>query len=170
MVRKESLLQKAPPSESQIVLIGSFSDSIVIENDTIVSKDASKDAFILNAQINGKVNWVNFISGTSDEQAQSLLIDENELIYVSGQYNSPFLKTDYTTPDSLFDATNMGGFDLFMSRYSRTGQLEWMETTGGRGDEGIAESELLGEMIIVSGYFSDSLHWGDYTVTTKGVS
>ncbi len=43
-------------------------------------------------------------------------------------------------------------------------------TTGGRGDEGISESELVGEMIIVSGYFSDSLHWGDYTVTTKGIA
>ncbi len=161
---------KSSSSMDQIILIGSFADSIVIENDTIISNEKSKDAFIISSGSSGKVNWVNFISGTLDDEAHSLLIDENDHIFVSGHYASPFLKTDYDTPDSLFTPSNKGGLDLFMSRYTSDGQLDWLQTTGGKGDESISESELYGEQIIVSGYYSDSLHWGDYTVTTKGAA
>ena len=163
-------LTKCISSKDQIILIGSFADSVVIDNDTIVSRDASRDAFILNSSISGSVNWVNFISGSLDEEAHSLLIDENDNIYVSGHYASPFLKTDFDTPDSLFTESNMGGTDLFMSKYSVDGQLDWLFTTGGSGDEKISESELFGDQIIVSGYYSDSLLWGDYTVTTRGTA
>ncbi len=57
------LLTKSSSSADQIILIGSFSDSIVIENDTIVSRDASKDASPSTPDTNGKVNWVNFMAG-----------------------------------------------------------------------------------------------------------
>ena len=154
--------------EGIIILAGSFRDSVGIGTDTLVSINGSEDIFVISAVSDGNLNWIRTISGTEEDQARTILMDDSDRIYVSGQYSSPYLKTDTITPDSLYTETNMGGYDLYSVCFTAGGELEWLVTTGGSGNEMAFGSEMLTDSFAFSGYFSDTLFWGDTAVFSSG--
>lgn len=61
-------------------------------------------------------------------------------VYVAGEFGGSGIWGGYTTEvdfdgDGLPDATTRGGADIFLAKYSGSGDLLWLRTAGGRSDD-----------------------------------
>ncbi|QDG54077.1 hypothetical protein FIV42_26045 [Persicimonas caeni] len=67
------------------------------------------------------------------------------------------------------ERTSRGGADLFVAAVRPGGELDWVQTFGGPGDD-FAASMTLGDKgdIIVAGGFSDAIDMGDYKLRSNG--
>jgi hypothetical protein len=68
-----------------------------------------------------------FLGGSQQEQARDITTDAQGNIYVTGGGQSP----NFPTTAGAFDTTPNGSFDVFVTKYSPTGQLIWSTVLGG---------------------------------------
>lgn len=141
---------------------GLYADSIIIENDTLVSlTEGNFDVHLIKTDLEGNVGWTRSIIGTIDEYASAVALDEYGDVYIAGWYDSPFSITVETneTETTTADGSN-GSDDLFIAKYSTSGELQWIKTTGGPETDKIFDVTYYNEEVYVSGSFSGSLNWG----------
>lgn len=82
-----------------------------------------------------------YIGGRLDEQPHSLIVNNDNELYILGRSNS----TDFPTSLNAYDRTLNGSFDLFVFRLSADGrQLLGSTFIGGSGADGVNFSEDLG--------------------------
>lgn len=96
------------------------------------------DGFVSKYDSLGRFQWVRHITGSSNDQVNSILVDGANEILLLGTFNSP--KLTFTSPGTNNDtvATNGVG-DIFLCKYNSLGDLIWAKNIGGTGqDEGRA--------------------------------
>ena len=82
-----------------------------------------------------------------------MIVDSNNDIYVTGDYNSSTINFNSGQAANL--QTNKGGNDLFVVKYSATGQHVWSFATGGNGNEyGLGIDTDTQNNILISGAFT----------------
>jgi len=149
---------------------GYFTDSVGFENDTIIPYNNKKDVHLFVSDNTGTISWIRKISGNGDEFSYSVGEDDEGYIYVSGYYDSDTLYVDADESSVVEVIGNKGSFDLFIARYSSTGNLEWFKTAGSEAEDKTFKMDFFDEKIWISGYFADTLNWGGIQLTTEGPS
>ncbi|MBN1415445.1 MAG: T9SS type A sorting domain-containing protein [Bacteroidales bacterium] len=147
-----------------------FSDSIEVDNDTLISNNNSFDILLFKSDLDGNIEWYRKIYGTGDELAYCLKTDLNDNIYIAGHYESPALIIDSTSADYITISQNSGRYDFFVAKYDQQGELLWAKRNGGKGNDRLSSSALFQNELYVSGYFSDTLSWGGIELHTKGLN
>jgi hypothetical protein len=128
----------------------------------------SHDIFVVKYTINGYVEWVvNIGRGNAQipDQGYGITVDENDYIYVTGQYSANAGATIYNAGDidsglSLPDTDQ--GHATFVVKFNSEGIAQWVTRIDGTGTDygyGIASD---GTNIIVTGYYTTAA--GDITV------
>ena len=86
---------------------------------------SSRDAYLLKYDSSGNFGWSATVAkGNSTQEVESLYVDANGYIYVTG-----------STSEDLGDQANNGGTDIFVEKYSSSGERQWGKLFGSLGDD-----------------------------------
>lgn len=88
----------------------------------------SSDAFVSKFSKSGTLLWSTYLGGFSDDYSQSLVVDSEDNIIVTGYTDS----TDFPILDAFEGTHNNGGYsDAFVTKFSKDGSLLWSTFLGG---------------------------------------
>ncbi len=108
-------------------------------------KSGGHDAFIAKFTPDGQPIWITYYGGSGTDVAKGCVIDANDNIFVVGKTDSP----DFPTTKGTYK----GSSDVFILKFSPTGERLWAELYGSDGfdtGEGIALMSDGG--IVIAGY------------------
>ncbi len=108
-------------------------------------------------------NWVRSVNGSMNESASSIATDSRNGVYVYGNFTSPTITIGTIT------LNNIGGSDIYVTKYDTTGNVIWAKSFGSVGLEtsSVITTNRAGE-IIISGSFNNSITFGNITLTSQG--
>lgn len=84
------------------------------------------DAFIGKYSAAGNYVWAKKIGGTWDDYGQTITLDNNNNVLVSGRFNG----TVNFDPAGLANITSSGGDDIFLAKYTSGGLYSWAINIG----------------------------------------
>ena len=131
-------------SLNNIYVGGNYNNGITLYNangvgGTTLTNSGVYDSYIAKYSDTGYVNWTTRIGGTGSDNINSIVTDNLNNIYVTGNYNYGI--TLYHT-NGIGDTTfvnNSGNNDAFIAKYSDTGYVKWTTRIAGGGiDSGIS--------------------------------
>jgi hypothetical protein len=85
------------------------------------------DFFVAKLDPRGRFLWAHLAGGAKTDRGYAVATDAAGNCYVTGHYESA---------DAEFSGTKLpqrGGYDIFVAKYDRAGQLAWIRTAGGKG-------------------------------------
>ncbi|MES2853838.1 MAG: hypothetical protein V4698_13080, partial [Bacteroidota bacterium] len=102
----------------------------------------SYDGFLVKFDNNGIIQWGTYYGDLNDERINSITIDSNEKIYISGETRSD--KSISTIGSYQPNYTNQGQYpyDGFIAKFSSNGVREWGTYYGGNNRDAILDSKL----------------------------
>jgi hypothetical protein len=132
--------------------------SVVLSN----SSPGTYDMFIVKYRPSGTVQWAISAGGSSYDYSNSISVDTNNDIYISGNFRSATLTFGTTT------LTNAGpSYDLFIAKFSSMGVSLWAKRAGGTNDETCTSVSASADgNVQITGFFtSSSITFGTTTLT-----
>jgi hypothetical protein len=87
-----------------------------------------QDIYLLKLNADGSTAWANGFGSTSPEWGQSIDLDNNSNIYLTGFYQSTI---DFNPGAAQNNLTSAGGEDVFICKYDLNGNHIWSQTVGG---------------------------------------
>lgn len=120
------------------VALNSNGDLIIAGNtNSDGSSTDQSDIFLMTVGAGGELISHQTIGGSGDDVVNSVLLDSDGNIAVSGYTDSN---------DGLFEGLQIGSYDLFLAQFDPSGILNWVKTFGGsNSEEGSILSENLAE-------------------------
>lgn len=148
-------------SDDNVIMVGYFKNTITTGAGNITSNGA-KDAFVAKYDSAGTLLWLKNIGGAGDDEAYSVVCDDQDNIYVGGG----FFSTSIT--DNSITVTNNGGQDMFLAKLSPSGTTLGIKAAGGVENDYIADMEMISATeLIVTGVYRVSVNFGN-SVTLTG--
>lgn len=117
------------------------------------------DIYVAKYDPAGNVIWARSAGGTNHEAGNAIAVDSVGNCYVTGHYEGT----------ATFGGTNLtvvGGYDVFVAKYSSAGNLLWVVSAGGTNfDEGTGVAVDDRVNIYVTGYHQETAFFGAVTLT-----
>ena len=146
---------------------GAFGMPSVTFGSTTLTCAGQYDMFLVKYSSTGVVLWATSAGGNYNDQGWSVATDATGNAYVTGYFNSP---TMIFGSDTLF---NTGGWNMFLAKYSSTGNLLWVKSEGGNSSV-LANSVTTNSAgnIFVTGYYGTLgiLIFGSDTLTNTSIN
>lgn len=151
---------RANPDGSSL-LTGSF-DGICDLGNTSFTPNGQTDAFVAKVNVDGTFAWARAIGGPGNDYGRNAISDRTGNSYFLGSFTDSMA----VGPTLL---KSKGGEDLFLMKVDLVGNVIWVQSFGGPGQNvGIGLTlDSLGNPIIC-GYFNSSMSIGDSTWTGTG--
>lgn len=151
---------------------GYFRDDMNFDIRTITSNVAGKqDMFLYKTNINGDGVWIRRTYGDDIDVTGSISGDNYGNVYFTGYFQSSELRVD--TLESVIgnqSLTNINDFDIFIFKYNKNGNLQWDKQFGLNGRDYGVDLNVSEDILYVSGYYSDSIAFGDNVLKTISTS
>lgn len=115
-------------SDDQIVVVGLFSQSLVVDSTTLQAR-GNYDAFLIKLDSAGQLIWAKAFAGLDNVAAQSVAIDRQGAVLIAGSFRG----------SASFAGTTLnsnGQGDVFAVKLDNAGQLQWVRRFGGGGEDG----------------------------------
>ena len=141
-----------------VYVCGMYKNGAVFGSQTLTSPNGYFDAFLAKYTPDGTLEWVKTAGGDYDDVSWSLTIDNNNKIYVTGEFNG------YAHFGSIAISTT-GSADIFVACYNSSGTIEWVKKAGGKQLDRARGIGTDGTNIYITGQFGMSANFGPYTVT-----
>ena len=141
----------AVDNSGNIIVTGYVDSTIDFGGDYILNSFGACDIFVAKYDSIGNIMWAKHAGSKSYDYGYSVAVDKNGNIYVTGVYS------DSANFDSNILYTG-GGEDVFIAKYSSSGQLLWIRHGGGEYDDysyGVT-TDKQGNVIIIGGYEYDA--------------
>jgi hypothetical protein len=128
---------------NNIVIAGLFSETMDADPDETIIPFISHgftDAFMIQMNTDGGVNWAKSFGGTENDEAKSIAIDFDNNYYISGWFGSTI---EIDSPE-ISSVNALGMNDVFIQKLHSDGSLGWIQTLGGEGTDyvsGVASDE-----------------------------
>jgi|GEM_PF-1683335 len=127
--------------------LGDFSDPVA---------NGNAEAFLTKIDKNGAIQWTKQLGSTGNDEAHSVVTDNNGGIYLAG----------FAT-GSVLGNTAMGGSDLLLSKFTADGQRQWTKQLGTGGDDVAftAATDPEGNIFIggtTQGTLDDNVYFGSH--------
>ena len=119
-----------------IYATGCFSGTVDFDpgvNNYSLTSMGSNDIFVLKLDTNGRFLWAKQMGGLYNDQGQSLSIDPNENILVTG-YFKDVAQFDSTVPSDILEAIGWES-DIFILKLNSAGELLWVKRMGGPAED-----------------------------------
>jgi|GEM_PF-1087833 len=135
------------PQASNIFLSGIFRDNALFGTNPVSSTGGS-DAFLARYDGSGQVTSVTRYGSIADDAGTGMARDTSGKVYLTGWFGA---LTAFGTTNLL----HQGGRDVFTTRFDANGNLDWVYTAGGSGnDEGAGIASSPDGQIYITGYFN----------------
>ncbi len=155
-------------ADGNVVVTGVFSSpSITFGTSTLTNTGGGNaDIFVVKYDGSGNVLWAKAIGGTGYDEGSAIHTDTVGNVIVTGRFDSPSITFGTTT---LTNAS-AGFSDLFVVKYSPSGNVLWAASAGGPTmDLGIAVSTDGDGNVLVTGRFnSSSITFGTTSLFNAG--
>ncbi len=142
-------------AQGNVILTGSFSDSIVIfGNDTLrlASPGNGPNVFIVKYSTDGNVVWAKSAGdiGTAGGGSTAISIDANDNTYITGQFRNQQI---IFGNDTLTSASHATFDDAFVVKYDPTGNVMWAKSIADSSFHGVRAIDAdIGGNIWITGY------------------
>jgi DNA-binding protein Fis len=118
--------------QGNLYVAGRFNQAVDFDpgNGTAIRTPAGYDAYVAKYDPNGNYVWVKSIKGTSFESAKDIAIDDNNNVYVTGDFQGT------VTCDSgnvMATLVSKGLNDGYLAKYDVNGNYVWAINLGGTG-------------------------------------
>lgn len=123
----EEALAVATDPAGNVVVTGYFSGTETIGNSNFVSVGA-EDIFLVKYDATGNFLWARQAGGSGYDEGHGVAIDNSGNVYVGGSFQNT----------ASFGVTNLissGSNDVFIAKYSPSGDLVWARKAGGSGND-----------------------------------
>ncbi|MEA3446736.1 MAG: hypothetical protein U9R19_18625, partial [Bacteroidota bacterium] len=152
-----------PDNQNNIYVTGYFrSPGFNIGSDTTLYNTGAASMFIVKFDSDGNFLWAQNSSGSGREWGRALGVDESDNVYLGGN----FVDGDITIADTTL--INQGGYDLFVSKYTPTGDRIWTRHAGASGTEllrNLTVSPEYRNVYVIGDFTSDSITFDATTFT-----
>ncbi|MBI3517913.1 MAG: gliding motility-associated C-terminal domain-containing protein [Bacteroidetes bacterium] len=147
-------------ANGNIYITGFYYGSATFGSIILSSVNGSQDGFIAKLDMNGVFIWAKSFGGNLAEWGNSITVDDLGNPIVTGQFQgstnfSGTILTSMTNPNTMF-----ASFDIFVAKYSPTGNLTWVKQGSAKYDDRgldiISDSQ---NNIYVCGQFSDTIQF-----------
>ncbi len=130
----------------------------------------TRDIFILKTDQNGKFIWAKQMGGKEDDYGNSISLDADGNIYLTGVFNG---KSDFDPSAGTFYLTSNGPDDIFISKLDPSGNFIWAKSIGGiTSDWSNSISVDNSGNIVLTGSFNSTVDFdpnnGIYELSSKG--
>lgn len=159
---------------NEIVIVGYFqltADFNPSSDAYTVTSNGNPDIFLLKLGADGSFAWVKTYGSTAADYASGLSIDSTGNIIFSGLFQGT---VDFDASSSTFSLTSSGSYDPFVEKVDASGNLMWVKSFGGAGEDwssGVALDST--GNVYVSGFFKSAADFNpgaDYdTLTAQSV-
>jgi len=114
----------------------------------------SADAFVAKFDTDGGLLWSTYLGGSEGDHGFGVAADSNGNVYVVGETGS----SDFPTTEGAYDRMWNGGVvDVFVAKFSASGELDWSTFLGGtQGEVGPAIAVSTDGDVCVTGYTRSS--------------
>lgn len=148
-------------NEGNIYVTGGFESIIDFGSGPLVSAGET-DLFAAMYRPDGTLGWARRAGGEGYDSGNDIAVDTAGNTYICGEF---FESARFDT----VEVTGIGERDLFIARFNREGNVEWV-STGGEAIRDIAVSIAVdaGGTIYSSGYFVGTADFGDRRLTSRG--
>jgi hypothetical protein len=141
-------------------LAGEFVDTVQFGSKSMVSSGGT-DIFIVKNNAEGEPLWSLKIGAADDEYVRNVCTDDEGNVIVTGYFYG-------TTRIGTDEYASYGGQDIFIAKYNAEGNFLWSFRAGGPMADYLSASAADSDQnIIISGYFYESVLFGDSTITAS---
>lgn len=110
-----------------------FSDTIYFNNGIqIINEMSERNVYLAKYNSNGVCQWAERIAGDKNDYVQSITIDNNGSIYLTGNFVSDTL---YFNNSIFLKNTNKDYTDIYIAKYNSNGICQWVDKIGGTNNE-----------------------------------
>ena len=147
-------------------ITGFFQSSSITFGSDVLLRTNGASMFVAKYSADGNVVWAKTAGGNSVNDAYGIAVDDSGNSFVTGFYYALSLVFGSDT------LTSGGGYDIFIVKYNRNGNVVWARSYGGSaGDFGLAVAAEESGYSYVTGYFrSPTLVIGPDTLVNSGGS
>ncbi len=132
-----------------------------------VSVSGNLDAYICRYLTSGTFGYANSFSGGSDEIINDMITDASGNIYIVGSFMGT---TDFDPSGSFTYLTSSGNLDVFIAKYTSSGNLSWAKRIGSAGsDKANAVALDASGNVFVTGTFNGTVDF-DPGIETANIS
>lgn len=137
-----------------VYVAGYFSGSVDFDpgaSSSTLTSAGGFDLFFGKYTSAGALVWANKTGSANNDIAVSIAVDASSNVYVAGAYT---LTADFDFSAGVMNKTSLGGFDIFVGKYTSTGGLSWINSIGSTGDDQGLSITLVGANVWLGGSYS----------------
>jgi hypothetical protein len=150
------------------IITGEFNSPLCNFGSVTLTDSSSTDVFIAKYDVSGNLRWAKSAGGSSSDHGNSISSDANNNVFIAGYFKSPKL----TFGSNVLINNGIGSNDIFVAKYTSTGNVLWAKNAGGPGDDyGYSICTDSGSSAFICGHFnSSSMTFGSSTLFNGGSS
>jgi len=140
-----------------------FSPTIMIGTFTLTNNGFS-DIFIAKYTTDGTALWVNSPVGPGWEYIYGVAVDHSGNSFIAGKLNGN------TLTFGTIVLVKVANHDMFVAKYSSTGQVLWAKNAGVSGDNSsnFVAADIYGSCFVTGRFGGNSITFGSFTLTNAG--
>lgn len=135
-------------NNDNILITGSFEGPQILGSYSIQS-NGDQDVFTAKLDNNGIVQWVKTFGGINIENCNALTIDQANNIYIGGLFKNSITINGFT-----INSTGNSS-DAFFAKLAPDGNLTWIRSASGNGEENVEDMFILNDTLYSAGYFTE---------------
>jgi hypothetical protein len=147
--------------EGNVYLTGEFELTTHFGTTDIIS-NGGNDIFVAKYATDGTLQWAKSLGGgPASDRGYGISCSANS-VYVTGNFQGTVIFGGKTI-------TSAGLYDIFLAKYTVKGDLLWVKTFGGTGeDEGKALRQDAAGNVFMTGFFSNTVNFGGTSYNSSG--
>lgn len=155
----EETMDIAIDSQNNIYCVGYFGDQttfVVMGQDVIEPSAGFQDGFVMKTAPDGEVLWLETFGSTSFDQATSIFIDGNDVLYIGGYFTAT-VNFDFANTNLTLESLN-SSYDVFVLKLSTNAEIDWGLSFQGDGSGDFITDVLASNegSIHLCGYFDNN--------------
>jgi hypothetical protein len=153
----------ASDSSGNVLVAGVFEGAVSFGGSTLSSYGGSADGFVVQYSSSGSHRWSRAIGGPDDDVASALSVDAARRVVAVGSFRESM---------SLggVQLSSVGDRDAYVVRYSSGGTIDWVDRSGGAGDDRGSAVATSDSAIAAGGTFNGTGVFGGRVLTSSGLS
>jgi hypothetical protein len=136
----EEVFSIAVDASSNLYIAGYYNNTIDFDpgvGTVNLTSNGGSDIFFAKYNVNGDYVWAKSIGGSSSpEQANSIVLDASNNVYITGSFRSQNTDFDPGVGESLIGTTASTWDRIFLAKYDNNGNYIWANQIGGDGISG----------------------------------
>ncbi len=154
-----------------VYITGYFQGTVDFDPSTNIANltsSGNQDIFVSKYTAAGEYVWVKRIGGAYQDYAYALALDDFDNVYITGYFQGT---VDFDPSGSVANLGSSGGNDIFVAKYTASGDYVWANKMGGTSAD-IGRSLALdgSNNVYVTGYFQGTVDFDPSISTANLVS